>query len=113
MRPVDLVRVRHMLDAAREAREFARGRQRSDLDEDRQLVLAVVKSIEIVGEAAARISEETRAANPAIPWAAAVGMRNRLVHAYFDIDHDRVWDTVTDDLPPLIVELSNLVRTGK
>ena len=113
MRPDDLVRVRHMLDAAQEAREFARGRQRSDLDEDRQLVLATVKSIEIVGEAAARVSDETQAAHPAIPWAAAVGMRNRLVHAYFDIDHDRVWDTIADDLPPLIAQLSALVDAAK
>ena len=113
MRPDDLVRVRHMLDAAREAREFARGRQRSDLDEDRQLVLATVKSIEIVGEAAARVSDETQAAHPTIPWAAAVGMRNRLVHAYFDIDHDRVWDTIADDLPPLIAQLSALVDAAK
>ena len=60
MRRDDGVRLRHMLDAAREAVSFARGRTRDDLDKDRQLVLAVVKDIEIVGEAATRVSEPTR-----------------------------------------------------
>jgi len=99
-----------MLDAAQEAVAFASGRSRSDLSGNRMLALALIKSIEVVGEAAARTSTETRAKYPAVPWVDVIGMRNRLIHAYFDIDLDRVWDTVTVDLPPLITVLEQIVR---
>ena len=68
MRKDDEIRFRHMLDAAREAVSFANGRTRDDLDNDRQLVLALVKDIEIVGEAATQISENTRLRLSEIPW---------------------------------------------
>lgn len=58
----------------------------------------MVRAIEVIGEAASRVSDETRAANPAIPWSAIVGMRNRLVHGYFDIDTEIVWKTATEEL---------------
>lgn len=102
MRAHDGIRLRHMLDAAREAVSLARGRSRNDLETDRQLVLALIKDIEIVGEAAAQIAAPARHALPDIPWERIVGMRNRLVHAYFEIDLDIVWNTVQEDLPPLI-----------
>ena len=95
----DEIRLRHMLDAAREALSFAQGRTRGELDNDRQLGLALVKAIEIVGEAAAQVSEPTRRRLPDMPWERIVGMRNRLVHAYFDINPDIVWRTVREDLP--------------
>ena len=101
----DAIRLRHMLDAAHEARSFARGRSRADLDSDRMLTLALLKCIEIIGEAAAQIGDEMREQHPGIPWKNIIGMRNRLIHAYHDIDLDRVWDTVVDDLPPLISQL--------
>lgn len=100
MRP-DLLRVRHMLDAAREALLFARGRTRASLDEDRMLLHALVRCVEIIGEAAARVSPDFQKAHPEVPWAAIVAMRNRLIHAYFDVDNDRVWETITEDLPGL------------
>ena len=99
--------LRHMLDAAREAVSFARGRVREDLNGDRQLVLALVKDIEIVGEAATGVTEPARSELADIPWQAIVAMRNRLVHAYFDINLDVVWQTVQQDLPPLIVQLEH------
>ena len=101
----DEIRLRHMVDAAREAASFAAGRTRGDLDADRQLVMALVKEIEIVGEAAARVSEATREHLPDIPWDELIGMRNRLVHAYFDVNLDIVWQTVQEDLPKLIALL--------
>lgn len=101
----DAHRIRHILDAAREACSFAQAKSRSDLDRDRMLALALTKCIEIVGEAAASLSAEGKAEFPNIPWRAIVAMRNRLIHAYFDVDLDRVWDTVRDDLPPLIAAL--------
>ena len=94
-----------MRDAALEAGEFLAGHRRDDLDRDRMLVLALVKCIEIIGEAACQTTAATRAALPEIPWPSIVAMRHRLVHAYFDVDHDRVWDTVTGDLPSLVEAL--------
>jgi len=105
----DVVRIRHMLDAANEARSFVRGRSRADLDHNRMLTLSLVKCVEIIGEAASRVSAKTRGQYPAIPWDDIVAMRNRLIHAYFDIDLDRVWDTITDDLPPLISDLEKIL----
>lgn len=101
----DQHRLRHMLDAAREAVSFAHGRSRADLDVDRMLLLSLVKCVEIVSEAAANVSAEARREVPDIPWRDAVRMRNRLIHAYFDINLDRVWETVQSDLPPLIAQL--------
>jgi uncharacterized protein with HEPN domain len=97
-----------MLDASREAVSFAVDRSREDLRRDRMLALSIVKCIEIVGEAASRVSSETQMLAPQLPWQDMVGMRNRLIHAYFDIDLDRIWDTVLDDLPPLIARLEEL-----
>lgn len=102
MRRNDEIRCRHMLDASPEAASFARGRTRNDLDNDRQLVLALVKDIEIVSETASRITEPTRQHLSETPWKQIVGMRNRLVHAYFDISLDVVWRTVLEDFPELI-----------
>ncbi|WP_242333289.1 DUF86 domain-containing protein [Anaeromyxobacter sp. SG66] len=102
MRPDDVIRLRHMLDAAREAMSFAAGRSRGDLERDRMLVLAIVKDVEIIGEAAARVSPAMQASHPEIPWAQIIATRNRLIHAYFDVDLQVVWDTVTDDLPQLV-----------
>lgn len=105
----DVIRLRHMLDAARDALSFVRERTRADLDDDRQLVLALVKAIEIIGEAACRVDLTARAEVPGIPWEDVVGMRHRLVHAYYDIDLDTVWRTTQDDLPPLIVALERVL----
>lgn len=105
MRRDDEIRLRHMLDAAREVLSFARGRTRDELDRDRQLVLALLKDIEIVGEAARQVGEPTRQRLSEIPWERIVGMRNRLVHAYYDINLDIVWKTVREDLPKLIALL--------
>jgi uncharacterized protein with HEPN domain len=105
MRRDDRLRLQHMLDAGREAVRFTRGKTRADLDRDRVLALALVKLLEIVGEAASRVTPESRQVCPNIPWRDIVAMRNRLIHGYFDVDLDRVWDTVTDDLPPLLAQL--------
>ncbi len=109
MHSKDHIRMKHMLDAALQAQEFAQGRTRDSLDEDRMLTLAIVKSIEIIGEAASRVGDETRGACPAVPWTDIVGMRNRLIHVYFDIDLDLVWETVITDLQPLIDELEKIL----
>ncbi len=102
-----------MLDAAMEARSFAAGSSRSDLGADRKLALAIVKDIEMIGEAASKVSQETRASYPSIPWPDIINMRNRLIHAYFDIDLDVVWDTVTKDLPFFIALLERTLAPYK
>ena len=99
MRKDDRVRLQHMLGAADKALTFIQGRIRADLDNDRMLVLSLVRELEIIGEAASKVSADTRSQNTLIPWEDITGMRNRLIHAYFDVDLDIVWNTVTKDLP--------------
>lgn len=105
----DLVRFRHMLDHSREAVALLHGKTRADLKDTRLLELGLVRLVEIVGEAGARVSKEERAKHPEIPWDDVVGMRNRLIHGYEMVDLEILWDTVTDDLPPLIAVLERIV----
>jgi len=104
----DTLRLRHMLDHATEAVELVRGKTREDLDRDRVLSLALVRLLEIIGEAANRLSQDTREAATAVPWKQIIGLRNRLIHGYDEVDLDVVWHILKDDLPPLIIELSRL-----
>ena len=105
----DRVRLQHLVDALNSAIRFARSRERRDLESDEMLLFALTRAIEIAGEAASRVSAETRAAMPDVPWATIVGMRNRLVHAYFDVDHDILWITVTTAAAPLVEKLEALL----
>ena len=98
-----------MLLAAREAVGFAEGLTFATFERNRMAQLAILKAVETVGEAASRVDADTRAAHPEIPWADIVGMRNRLVHEYFQINLARVWETVEQDIPRLIPQLERLV----
>ena len=109
MRKDDRIRLQHMLDAANEALIFIQGKVRADLDSDRMLVLSLIRELEIIGEAASNVSRQTRSQNSTIPWPDITGMRNRLIHAYFDVDLDTVWKTVTKDLPVLKAELEKIL----
>lgn len=104
--PDDQVRLRHLTEAARKAVAFAKDRSREDLDRDELLMLALTKLVEIVGEAAKHVGQETQAALPMVPWSAAARMRDRLVHHYFDINLDVLWRTVTLELPALLDALA-------
>ena len=97
----DAVRLRHMLDHAQEAISMVRERKLQDLAQDRILELALVKLIEIIGEAASRVSTEGQREYPSIPWPEIIGMRNRLIHGYDQVDLNVLWDTIEFDLPPL------------
>ena len=108
MQKPDAIRVRHMLDACREAIGFTKGKSRSDLDKDRMLVLSLVKEVEIIGEAAAKITPETKSRHPEIPWQDMALMRNRLIHVYFDVDLEVVWETIQKDLPDLERKLAKI-----
>lgn len=105
----DLIRLRHMLDAAKEAVELAAGKSRYDIESERTLNLSLVRLIEIVGEAANRVSPEGRTKYPAILWPQIIGMRNRLIHGYYNIDFDILYQTISEDLPSLIAELKKIV----
>ncbi len=105
----DSVRIRHILDAAREAIRFADNRSRTDMDTDRKLNLSLVRLLEIIGEAARGISEEFRQTHSDLPWNKMIGMRDRLIHGYFDVNLDVVWETITEDLPSLVAQLEKIV----
>ncbi|MDI6751707.1 MAG: DUF86 domain-containing protein [bacterium] len=113
MQKDDIIRIQHMLDAARESILFCQNKRRGDLDSDRMLALSLIKSIEIIGEAATKVSGTTRDKYPEVPWTIIVTMRHRLIHGYFDIDLDRVWDTIRNDLPLLIIALEKIVCQEK
>ncbi len=103
--PDDLIRLRHLRDAADKAITFTEGRDRTDLDTDEMLRLALTKLVEIVGEAAKQVSPATQHEHPEVPWSAAAKMRDRLVHHYFDTDLDVLWVTIQEDLPALLALL--------
>jgi uncharacterized protein with HEPN domain len=105
----DPTRLRHMLDAALEAVSFLGNLDVGGLTENRLVCQAVIRSLEIVGEAAAQISQSYRDAHPEVSWPNIVGMGNRLVHAYFEIDYELVVKTVKQDLPSLIEKLKKLI----
>jgi uncharacterized protein with HEPN domain len=90
--------VRHLGDVSRE--QFSGDIERQD---------AVIRRLLIVGEAARRVSQETRDRMPDLPWASMIAMRNLMIHEYDDVDMGIVWDTIRNDLPPLIAALSRLI----
>jgi uncharacterized protein with HEPN domain len=100
-----------MLDAARKAVGFVQGLGRSDLDTDEKLSLALVRLLEIIGEAAKNVSQGTRQAAAEIAWKQIAGTRDRLIHGYHDVDLDVVWTIVTDDLPVLVEQLEKVIPT--
>lgn len=106
----DAERLNDILDAAEAAVRFARPRNRLQTEDD-VLLAALTYQLIIIGEASRAISAETRAAFPTLPWHQMVGMRNRVVHAYWSVDHENVWATVDVDLPGLIVQLRGALRT--
>ena len=99
------VRLRHVRDHAREALELSAGRARDEVEHDRVLTLALVRLLEIVGEAAGRVPPETRAQLSDVPWPRIIGLRNRLIHEYDAVDFDVLWSILTVWLAPLVTEL--------
>ena len=106
----DWVSLRQILDHAREAVALIKGRDRSALDRDRVLTLALVQLLQILGEAARRVSDPKRQRHPEIAWSQIIGLRNRLIHGYDRINLDIVWQIVSFDLPELIAALEKIVN---
>ena len=105
MRSEDKVRILHMIESAEKAQEFLAGKTYDDLQKNEQLAFAVVRALEIIGEAAAQTTQEFRDAYPNIQWRNIISMRNKLVHAYFDINYKIVWSAVKEDIPQLLQQL--------
>jgi uncharacterized protein with HEPN domain len=98
-----------MLDHALEAASLVENRTRQDLCNDRMLNLSVVRLLEIIGEAANRISEEERRKYPGVPWKDIIGLRNRLIHAYDSVDLEIVWQIAKEDVPELVATLHTIL----
>ncbi len=109
MRREDAAYLLDMLLHARDAREFVAGLTFQDFDCSLLHQRAVMKSVETIGEAASRVGADTKRAHPKIPWSEIVGMRNRIVHAYFDVRLDVLWRVVQDEVPVLITQLEPLI----
>ena len=109
----DLTRLQHMIDAAKEAVELASGKTKRDIENERVLNLSLVRLIEIVGEAANRISPEGREKYSSIPWLQIIGMRNRLIHGYDNIDFEILYQTVNKDIPQLIAKIEKVISSDE
>ncbi len=108
-RPEDSILLRDMLDYARRTETAIEGKTRADLDKDIVLVAALERFVEVIGEAATRISVSTRNSAPEIPWREIIAMRNRLVHGYFAVDLDILWSVAHNDIPALTDALDDLI----
>jgi uncharacterized protein with HEPN domain len=102
-------RIEDILDAIAEMESFVQGMQRADFLSDLKTQRAVELNFIVIGEAAAQVAEEVQEQHPEVPWHLMRGMRNRLVHIYFSVDPELVWDTIQNDLPGLKLSLANLI----
>jgi uncharacterized protein with HEPN domain len=110
MQPDDRARILHMLEAADAAANFISGRTREDLERDLMLRFALVPAVEVFGEAATKVSASMKAESSGIPWLEIGGMRNRLVHAYFDNNPNILWKAATEEIPALVPRLRELLH---
>ncbi len=107
----DELRLRHVLDAAERIASYLRGVDQASFLSNRMLQDAVIRNLEVIGEACANLSPALTQAYPAIPWHRASGIRNRLVHGYFEVDLRVVWQTAQESLPSLVLQVRGLLRT--
>jgi len=109
MQAEDRIRLRHIIEEAHEACNFVKGYSFEDFVKDGKTVRAVVRSIEVIGEATSKISGELKNIHKEVPWDKIIGMRNRLIHVYFDINYDIVWQTIQKNIPELIEIIQKLL----
>lgn len=106
----ECVYIQHMIDNSNKAINFIKDISREDFNNDEKLRLALTHLLQVIGEAARRVSPEFRDKHPQIPWKEIVGMRSKVVHDYLNVDEDIVWQTIKNDLPPLVLELEKILR---
>jgi uncharacterized protein with HEPN domain len=109
-KPNNRLRLRHILDAIEMIGSHLEGYALDRFQADRKTQDAVVRQLEIIGEAAANITPEFQNENPQIAWQSTKAARNRLIHGYFDVDPDIVWDIVENDLPVLKRQIEEIVK---
>lgn len=97
----DRIRLQHILESIERIKRYSAGKRFADFVEDDMMYYAVVKNIEIIGEASNLLTEGFKADHPQTPWKMVTGMRNYIVHEYFQVDSTVIWDVVTNDLPEL------------
>jgi uncharacterized protein with HEPN domain len=99
-----------MRDTVREVASLTQNKSHDDLAKDRVLNLALTRLLEVLGEAATRIPEEIRNKYPELPWKQVISLRNRLIHAYDQVDLEILWEIVSEDLPPLSKQLNQIIE---
>lgn len=102
--------LRDMLENAQLAIRFIQGMDYETFSRDNKTVYAVIRAVEVIGEAAANVPDEIRSKYPSLPWRDIRGMRNKLVHQYFGINMEVVWQTIQEDLPMITGELENILK---
>jgi uncharacterized protein with HEPN domain len=106
----DAARVKHIRDAIREIAELTNGYDQQTFTQDKKTKFASVFQLEIIGEAASRLSEELKLAHQGIAWQPIIGLRHIIVHEYFGIDYDRIWEVISIDLPALEIEIEKIIE---
>jgi uncharacterized protein with HEPN domain len=106
----DRLHLEQMLDAARRVNRLAREWGRRDFDDEDVVQLASLQLIQRLGEAASRLTADFRAAHPELPWAQMIGMRNRIVHSYDDVDPEIIWQVASADVEPVIAALERVLE---
>lgn len=106
----DISRLEHMIQAMERIRRYTKGKTFDEFIADDMMYYAVVKNIEILGEAANMLTEEFRNKHPLTPWKLVSGMRNYIVHEYFQVDNNVVWDVITHDLSTLEQQISMYLK---
>lgn len=106
----DLVRIQHMFDGCDEILAFTKNRDRRDLDKDRLYALAMLKSIEMIGEACSKLSQQFQDSHPEVQWKFIIATRHRLIHGYYDINWDIIWKTIESEIPKLRTQLRNILK---
>jgi uncharacterized protein with HEPN domain len=98
-----------MRDTVQEALSLSKNKSRNQLEDDRVLNLALTRLLEVVGEAANRVPSDIQERFPHLPWSQIIGLRNRLIHAYDQVDFDILWKIVSEDLPLFLPQLEEIV----
>lgn len=110
MKKDDTVYLQHILDAIEQIEEYLKGVSVKRFLQTRLLQDGVVRQLEIIGEASRNLADEFRQTHPEVPWGEIVGLRNRIIHAYFNVNLQIVWEIVQNDLPPLKQQVERILR---